>query len=174
MLAGAGATMDVFGQAQPRDLGLYAASARDADASSLVRSQIAGEQGARASVASELALAWSQFRAAPTESSKQAILAEISQLQSQDQVMDARRRAMLDDLSLSDREERNGAGVRARAADEQLLSESALLGSAAQGRARDAEAQRAATLQKQAQAPAASDYGGLRLWTTADAGGSPP
>jgi hypothetical protein len=65
-----------------------------------MRGQIADEQAARGSVAAELALAWSQFKAASTESSKQAILAEISQLQSQNQVMDTRRRALLDDLPL--------------------------------------------------------------------------
>jgi len=168
---GPGAAMQVFGQAQARDPALYARFARDAQSSAQIRGQIADEQSARTSVASELALAWSQFRAAPTESSKQAILAEISQLQSQDQVMDARRRAILDDLALSDREQRTDAGVRSRAADEQDLAESALLNAAVEGRARGAEAQRIATLQKTAAAPPQPDYSGMRLWTTADAEG---
>jgi multidrug efflux pump subunit AcrB len=169
--AGPGASMDVFGQAQARDPALYARFARDAQSSLQIRGQIADEQAARTSVASELTLAWSQFRAAPTESSKQAILAEISQLQSQDQVMDARRRAILDDLSLSDRQERNDAAVRSRAADEQALAESSLLNAGVGERARGAEAQRIATLQKTASAPAEPDYTGMRLWTTADAQG---
>jgi len=172
--AGPGSTMEVFGQEQPRDTGLYSRLAQDANASSLIRGQVAGEQEARASVASELALAWVQFRSAATESAKQAILSEISQLQSQNQVMDTRRRALLDDLALSDRQDRNDAAVRTRAADEQVLAESALLNASAQARARSAEAQRLATLQKAPAAPQAADYSGIRLWTTADAGGPSP
>jgi hypothetical protein len=171
--SGAGATMQVFGQTLPRDPSIYAALAQDADASGQLRGQISAEQSARASVASELALAWGQFRAATTESGKQAILAEISQLQAQNQVMDARRRAMLDDLDLSDRQARTDAAVRSKAADEQLLAESALLKADAASRVQGAEAQRMATLQKQAQAAPAADYSGIRLWTTADAGGQP-
>lgn len=169
--AGPGATMQVFGQPQARDPRLYAGFARDEGASRQVRRQISDEQSARGSVASELALAWARFRSAPTESGKQAILAEISQLQSQDQVMDARRRAILDDVGLADRQRRTEAGVRSRAADEQGLAESALLNSAVEGRARSAEAQRVSTLGKTATAPAGPDYSGLRMWTTADAEG---
>ena len=169
---GPGATMEVFGQSEPRDASLYARFARDADASAQIRGQVAREQEARASVASELTLAWAQFRTAPTESSKQAILAEISQLQSQDQVMGDRRRAILDDLALSDRQALTDSGVRSRAADERTLAESALLNANVEGRARGAEAQRVATLQKTAPAEARPDYTGMRLWTTADAGGS--
>ena len=170
--AGPGATMQVFGQPEPRDPGLYSRFAQEADSSSRIRGQVADEQGARASVAAELALAWGQFRAAPTESAKQAILSEISQLQSQNQVMDTRRRAMLDDLALSDRQERTEAEVRSRADDEQLLAESALLNAGAEGRAQGAEAARLSTLQKTAPAPPAPDYSGIRLWTTADSGGT--
>jgi len=169
---GSGATMQVFGQAQSRDPRLYARFTRDAQASLQIRGQIADEQSARTSVATELALAWGQFKAAPTESSKQAILAEISQLHSQDQVMDARRRAILDDVALSDRQERTDAGVRSRAADEQGLAESALLNESVEERARSAEAQRIATLQKTPSTPPRPDYTGVRLWTTADAGGT--
>ncbi|HXQ82308.1 MAG TPA: hypothetical protein VN775_13405 [Opitutaceae bacterium] len=169
---GSGAVMQVFGQNQARDPRLYARFARDAQASLQIRGQIADEQSARGAVVAELALAWRQFKAAPTESSKQAILAEISQLQSQDQVMDARRRAMLDDVALSDRRDRTDAGVRSMAADEQGLAESALLNASIEGRARSAEAQRIATLQKTAPAPVRPDYAGMRLWTTADAGGA--
>jgi hypothetical protein len=172
LAAGPGATMQVFGQEQARDPSLYGRLARDAAASAGMRQQIASEQSARASVAAELAAAWVQFRAAPTESSKQAILAEISQLDSQNQVMDARRRAILDDQELSDRQDRNTAGVRSRAADEELLAESALLNADAQGRVQAAESQRAATLQKALPAPSQADYSAIRLWTTADAGGA--
>jgi hypothetical protein len=168
---GAGTTMQVFGQAQARDAALYAGLARDAGASGQLRGQIAGEQSARGSVAAELALAWGRFRSATTESGKQAILAEISQLQSQNQVMDTRRRAMLDDVDLSDREARTNEAVRSRAADEQLLAESALLNADAAGRAQGAQAQRLATLQKAPPSAAPPDYSGMRLWTTADAGG---
>lgn len=170
--SGAGSSMQVFGQSVPRDPSLYEGIARDFGASQQLRSQVASEQAARASVASELALAWSQFRAATTESTKQAVLAEISQLQSQNQVMDTRRRALLDDLQLSDREASASAGLRAKATDEGLLAESALLNGDARARAQGAEAQRLATLQKQAPAPAPADYSGLKLWTTADAGGT--
>jgi hypothetical protein len=170
--AGPGSTMQVFGQEEARDPSLYGGLARDAAASAGLRGQIAGEQAARASVAAELAAAWVQFRAAPTESSKQAILAEISQLDSQNQVMDARRRAILDDAELSDRQDRNEAGVRSRAADEQLLAESALLNADAEGRVEAAESQRTATLQKVPTAPTQADYSAVRLWTTADAGGA--
>ncbi|HXN34704.1 MAG TPA: hypothetical protein VN877_00940 [Opitutaceae bacterium] len=170
--AGPGATMQVFGQDQPRDPSLYSVLARDAAASLAVRAQIASEQAARSSVAAELAGAWAQFREAPTESSKQAILTEISQLESQDQLMDARRRAVLDDLALSDRQERTDAGVRVKAADERRMAESALLNSSAMGRAQAAESQRAATLGKPPGKASQPDYGGIRLWTTADAGGA--
>jgi hypothetical protein len=169
--SGAGATMQVFGQSQPRDPSIYAGLAQDANALGQMRSQISGEQSARGSVAAELALAWVRFRAATTESGKQAILSEISQLQAQNQVMDTRRRAMLDDLDLSDRQARNDAAVRSKAADEQLLAESAILNADAASRAQAAQAQRMATLQKQAPAAPATDYSGIRLWTTADAGG---
>jgi hypothetical protein len=172
--AGPGAAMRVFGQSQARDPALYAGLARDAQAAGQIRGQIAQEQAARRSVASELALAWSQFKAASTESGKQAILAEISQLQSQDEVMGARRRAILDDLELSDRQDRTLAGVRGRAADESRLAESALLNANEEARARGAEAQRVATLQKTAPPGTAPDYAGMKLWTTSDAqGGSP-
>jgi hypothetical protein len=170
-VSGPGGTMEVFGQAQQRNPGLYGRFARDADATSQMRGKVSDEQAARASVAAELALAWSQFKTAPTESSKQAILSEISQLQSQNQVMDTRRRAMLDDMALSDRQDRNEAAVRSKAADEQMLAESALLNTSAASRARSAESQRLATLQKTVPAPPAPDYTGMRLWTTADAGG---
>jgi len=86
--------------------------------------------------------------------------------------MDTRRRAMLDDLALSDRQERNGAAVREKAADERMLAESALLNADVEGRARTAEAQRLGTLQKSPPALPAPDYSGIRLWTTADAGGT--
>jgi hypothetical protein len=169
--SGAGTTMQVFGQSQPRDPALFAGFAQDEGVSGQLRSQIAGEQSARASVAAELALAWTQFRAATTESGKQAILAEISQLQSQNQLMDTRRKAILDDLGLSDRQARTESIVRERASDEQLLAESALLNADAGSRAQGADAQRLATLQKPASTPAQPDYSGMRLWTTADAGG---
>lgn len=169
--SGAGATMQVFGQPLDRDPSLYTAAARDADASGRMRGQIAGEQSARASIASELALSWNQFRSAGTESQKQAILAEISQLQSQNQVLDTRRRAILDDFELADRQSRNAAGVREKAADEGMLAESALLNSETADRARAAEAQRLATLQKASPTAAAPDYSGMKLWTTADEGG---
>jgi hypothetical protein len=172
--AGPGTAMQVFGQSQARDPGLYAGLARAAQAAGQIRSQVAQEQAARKSVAAELALAWSQFKAAPTESSKQAILAEISQLQSQDEVMGARRRAILDDLELSDRQERTLAGVRGRAADERRLAESALLNANEEERVRGAEAQRVATLQKTAVPGTAPDYAGMKLWTTSDADGGSP
>jgi len=169
--AGPGTTMPVFGLLQARDPKLYAGFAQDSDASSLLRSQVANEQGIRASIASELAAAWNQFKGTTTESGKQALLTEISQLESQNQVMDTRRRALLDDLALSDRQAREQSGVRSKAADEQLLAESALLNANVDARVQGAEAQRDATLQKVPLTPAAPDYTGLKLWTTADAGG---
>ena len=172
--SGAGSAMRVFGQAQARDPSLYAGLAQRADASGRLRDQIAGEQSARASVSSELALAWSQFRASTTESAKQAVLAEISQLQSQSQVMDARRRAILDDLDLSDRQERTRAAVSSKAQDESLLAESALLNADLAAREQGAQAQRLATLRKTVTPAPAPDYGQVRLWTTADAGGASP
>jgi hypothetical protein len=170
--SGAGTTMQVFGGTQQRDPALYSGLALEADSSRQIRGQVAAEQQARAAVAGELALAWSQFKAATTESGKQAILAEISQLQSQNQVMDTRRRAMLDDLELSDRQDRTAEGVRSRAQDEQDLAESALLNASVGGRAQGAESQRLATLQKPAAPAQAPDYSGVKLWTTADAGGA--
>jgi hypothetical protein len=172
--AGAGTTMQVFGQTQPRDAAIYAGLAQDAHSSGLIRGQISSEQSARRSLASALALAWTQFRAATTESQKQAILSEISQLQSQNEVMDTRRRAILDDLDLSDRQDRADAGVRSRAADERMLAESELLNADARSRVQGAEAQRMATLQRTQQPPAPADYSGIRLWTTADTEGPSP
>lgn len=172
MASGASASMQVFGNAQARDAALYESNAREASSSAQLRLQVASEQAARSTLASELALAWSRFKASTTESGKQAILAEISQLQSQNQVMDTRRRAILDDLELSDRQGRAAAAVRSKSQDEQLLAESSALNSSASGRARDAEAQRLATLQKTAGPRTQPDYSALRLWTTADTGGS--
>jgi hypothetical protein len=170
--AGPGLTMEVFGQVQPRNPSLYSGMARNSSDSAGIRAQITSEQSARASVAAALAAAWMQFKAAPDESSKQAILAEISQLETQNQVMETRRRAVLDDLGLSDRQDRTEAGVRSRAADEQMLAESALLNATASSRVQAAESQRAATLQKPLSTPVQPDYSGMKLWTTADAGGS--
>lgn len=172
--AGPGGSMQVFAQEVARDPSLYVGFASDSAAARAIRGQVAAEQSARASVASALTLAWAQFRSATTESGKQAVLTEISQLQSQDQVMGARRRAELDDLELADRQGRLQSGVRSRAADEQELAESSLLNADLQARAQGAESQRAATLQKAPQAPEARDYSGLKLWTTADAGVAPP
>jgi hypothetical protein len=166
--------MSVFGQVQPRDASLYTDLAMGAGASAAVHGQIASEQSARALVASELAIAWLAFRAATNESAKQAILSEISQLQTQNQVMDTRRRALLDDMDVADRQAGAEASARGRASDEQLLAESALLNSGASARAQGSEAQRLATLAKAQAAPAAADYSGLRLWTTADTGGDSP
>jgi hypothetical protein len=167
--AGPGTTMNVFGQEQSRDTSLYGRLARESSDSAVIRAQIAGEQTARSSVAAALAAAWVQFKAAATESDKQAVLAEISQLESQNQVMDTRRRAVLDDLALSDRQNATYAGVRSKATDEQMLAESALLNASATTRVQAAESQRAATLQKSVAAPSQADYSGIKLWTTADA-----
>jgi hypothetical protein len=169
--AGPGNTMTVFGQQQGRDPALYMDLASQAASSQQLRGQISAEQAARAALSAALTQAWGQFRLATTESSKQALLTEISQLQSQDQVMASRRRAILDDLDLADRQDRNASAVRSRAADEEDLAASALLSADLQGRAQDAQAQRVATLQKAPPAPKAADYSGLRLWTTADVGG---
>ena len=171
--SGPGETMQVFGDDRPRDTALYSRYASEADTAQQARGQISQEQLARVSVAAELALAWVRFRGATTESGKQAVLAEISQLQSQNQVMDARRRALLDDVELSDRQARTAAAVQSRAADEKLLAESSLLNASVGGRARDAQGQRMATLQKTPVPASAPDYSGVRMWTTADAGGPP-
>jgi len=169
--AGAGNTMTVFGQQQSRDPALYANLALQAASSQQLRGQISAEQAARAALSAALTQAWGQFRLATTESSKQALLTEISQLQSQDQVMASRRRAILDDLDLADRQDRSASAVRSRAADEEDLAASALLNADLQARAQGAEAQRLSTLQKTPPAAKGADYSGLRLWTTADAGG---
>jgi hypothetical protein len=165
--------MQVFGQSQARNLALYEPFASDAAGSQQLRGQVASEQAARAVIATALAQAWGQFRAAATESAKQSILTEISQLQSQDQVMQGRRRAILDDLELADRQGRSAGAVRSRADDERELAESSLLNAGLQERVQAAESQRLATLQKTPQQPQARDYSGMRLWTTADAGGAP-
>lgn len=169
---GAGSTMRVFGQAVPRDPSLYDRLARDSAGSAGIRAQIASEQATRSSVAAELAAAWVQFKAAATESDKQAVLAEISQLEAQNQVMETRRRAVLDDLALSDRQNATDAGVRSKAADERMLAESAQLNASAAGRVQAAESQRTATLQKPLATASQADYSAMKLWTTADAGGS--
>jgi hypothetical protein len=87
-----GATMQVFGQPR-RATRPSTGTSRQGRGASLQdgRSQIASEQAARGSVAAELArgLGASSGRRRPSRR-KQAILAEISQLQSQNQVMDAR------------------------------------------------------------------------------------
>ncbi len=172
--AGAGSSMEVFGQSTARDPSLYTGLAGQSSSTAALRSQVADEQRTRSAVASELAAAWTQFRSASTESAKQALLTEISQLHSQDEVLDARRRALLDDLALADRAERTDARVRSRASDEQGLAESAQLSADAAARAQAADAQRWVTLAKAPVAAARADYSGLRLWTTADtAGGSP-
>ena len=86
--------------------------------------------------------------------------------------MASRRRAVLDDLDLADRQDRTAASVRSRAADEADLAASSVLAADLKSRAQGAEAQRMATLQKTPPAPRAADYSGVRLWTTADAGGA--
>lgn len=171
--AGRGSAMTVFGQAAARDSALYLGDAAAAAEAAQARTQVAQEQAARAAVAAGLTAAWARFRGATTESSKQAILTEISQLQSQSAVLDARRRALLDDVGLADRQDHTLARVRAEADDESRLAESAQLGAAVAARAQGAEAQRLATLQKAPAVPAAPDYSGMKVWTTADAGGGP-
>ena len=172
--SGAGISMSVFGQTFARDPALYGALALGAGASGALHAQIASEQSARARIASELAAAWVRFRSASTESEKQAVLSEVSQLQAQNQVLDARRRALLDDEEVSDREGRTSAAVRTRAADEVRLAESALLNQGASTRVQASEAARLATLAKAAPQRAPADYAGLRLWTTADTAGALP
>jgi hypothetical protein len=166
--------MTVFGQAVPRDASLYLGYARDSGGAAGARALVAQEQGARSAAAVELASAWQQFRSASTESQKQAILAEISQIEAEDRWMGSHRGALMDDIELADRQERDASRVRAAASDEGRLAESALLNGAAGDRARAAEGARMATLGKAAQAQAARDYTGLRVWTTADAGGASP
>jgi len=172
--AGSDGQMLVFGQPRTRNLGLYGGAAQGREVVLQARGQIAQEQSARAALSDELAGAWSDFQSAQTQTRQQALLAKISQLQAQNQAMDARRRALVDDLGLEDRRRQTDAAVKAAAADEQALAESAALNAAAGHRAQSGEAQRLATLQKVVPAPAAHDYSGLKLWTTADAAGSGP
>lgn len=172
--SGAGGEMSVFGRSVPRDTALYGSLAAGSGASGVIHAQISSEQAARAAIASELSAAWLRFRAATTESEKQALLSEVSQLQAQNQVLDSRRRALMDDESLSEREDRALSAVRSRAADEERLAESALLNANASSRAQASEGVRLATLSKVAARPIPADYSGLRLWTTADTGGVPP
>jgi hypothetical protein len=170
--SGVGTSMTVYGQQQARDLSLYGSLAEDSAATQQLHGQVAREQAVRSLIADGLTSAWSRFRSATTESSKQSILTEISQLQSQDQVMAARRRAVLDDLEVGDREASAESGARSRAADEQGLAESAALNSGMSSRTQAAESQRLSTLQKPAPTPPSADYSGMKLWTTADAGGT--
>ncbi|HEY5228825.1 MAG TPA: hypothetical protein VIJ19_09795, partial [Opitutaceae bacterium] len=170
--SGPGSSMAVFGQELPRDPSIYASLAADSASARSARGQVAREQAVRSLIAEALTDAWTRFRSATTESAKQALLTQISQLQSQDQVMSAHRRALLDDLELADRQGRAASLVRAKASDEQGLAESSLLKADLQGRVQAAEALRLATLQKAPGAPADADYSGLRVWTTADAGGT--
>jgi hypothetical protein len=170
--SGVGTSMTVYGQQQARDLSLYGSLAEDSAATQQLHGQVAREQAVRSLIADGLTSAWSRFRSATTESSKQSILTEISQLQSQDQVMAARRRAVLDDMEVGDREASAESGARSRAADEQGLAESAALNSGMSSRTQAAESQRLSTLQKPAQTPPSADYSGMKLWTTADAGGT--
>ncbi len=172
--SGAGQTMSVFGQAVPRDAALYLALAREAATAGTLHGQIGAEQRARSAVSAELASAWARFKAATTESHKQAILSEVVELQAQNQVLDARRRALLDDLQIADREDRAASTARSRASDEELLAESALLSRDAASRAQGSESSRLATLAKTSRPKPAPDYSGLRLWTTADTGGAAP
>jgi hypothetical protein len=170
--SGSSSSMTVFGQQQDRDLSRYESFAADSASAQLLHGQVAKEQSVRNLVAAGLTSAWAQFRSATTESAKQSILTEISQLQSQDQVMSARRRALLDDLELSDRETSATAGARSTAADEQGLAESAQLNTAMASRVQGAETLRLSTLQKPPTSRPSSDYSGMKLWTTADAGGT--
>jgi len=171
---GAGGTMTVFGQAVARDALLYRNETADTLETAQIRSQIAAEQAARTTLAGQLADAWARFRLATTSSAQQAVLAEISQLQAQDQAMTAHRQALLSDRDLADRQDRDQARVRVQAADEGKLAESALLRGAAAARAQAGEAQRLATVQKAAPAAVSADYSALQLWTTADAGATGP
>ncbi len=173
LASGPGASMEVFGQPVTRDPALYGSLAGDLSAAALARGQVTSEQAVRSVLSGELTAAWSRFRSAATESQKQAILAEISELQAQDQVMGARRAALMSDLDLADREERDGERVRAQADDERLLAQSAALNGAVASRAQAAESDRIATLAKAPAAAAANDYSGLKVWTTADTGGAP-
>lgn len=171
---GADGQMMVFGQSLPRNLALYQGAARDQDVVQQARSQISQEQTARSSLSDELTRAWTDYQGAQTETRQQALLAKISQLDAQSQAMEARRGALLDDLTLDDRRRRTDAEVAAKAADEQALAESSTLNAVLGQRAADAEAQRMATLQKAVPSFSAADYSGLKLWTTADAAGAGP
>jgi 23S rRNA maturation mini-RNase III len=171
---GAGGQMLVFGQSQPRNLDLYQGGAQDQYVNSQARSQISLEQTARQSLSNELAQAWTDYQAAQTETRQQALLAKISQLDAQGQAMEARRRALLDDLALDDRQRRTDTDTSAKASDERTLAESSAVNAVFGQRALDARTQRLDTLQKTVPASTAPDYSGLRLWTTADAAGSQP
>ncbi|HEY1793418.1 MAG TPA: hypothetical protein VGG34_10915 [Opitutaceae bacterium] len=171
--AGQAPTLDVFGQQQPRDMAAFGGLARDSAVTGALRSQVSAEQAARATIGAKMEAAWAGFRAAATESSKQAALTEISELQAEDQVLGARRQALVDDLGLSDRQAAREDAARSRSTDQQLLAESALLGADLASRASGAEAQRVATLGRQAPQPGPRDYSGMQLWSTADALGQP-
>ncbi len=172
--AGANGTMQVFGQAQSRDLSQYAALAARQDATAQVRIQIGEEQAARSAMTEALVQAWRDYPGAQTESEKQAILTKIQQLQAQSQLLDGRRRALLDDLALADRQDQTQAQVGARAADESAVAESSALAADATARLDAAQAQRWATLQKSSTPLPTPDYADLRVWTTADAAGAGP
>jgi len=171
---GAGGTMQVFGQTQSRDLSRYAGLAAEQDLTGQARGQIDQEQAARAAIARALIQAWSDYQAAQTESQKQAGLTKIQQLQAQSEVLAARRRALLDDLALADRQAGMRAQVRIRADDESALAESAGLAASAGTRIQAADAQRWATLGKSANPAPAPDYSALKIWTTADTEGGGP
>jgi len=171
---GAGGTMPVFGQTQSRDLSRYADLAAEQDLTGQARGQIDQEQAARAAIAQALIAAWSDYQAAQTESQKQAGLTKIQQLQAQSDVLAARRRALLDDLALADRQAGTRAQVRLRADDESALAESAALAASAGTVIQAADAQRWATLQKSVNPAPAPDYSALKVWTTADTEGTVP
>jgi hypothetical protein len=168
--AGVASQMRVFGRASERDSSAYAQLAAAADVAASLRAQVAREQQARNSIMGELARVWADYLACDNESRKQALLTKINELHAQDQVLDARRKAAIDELALADR----AGSVRRQAAeqalDEQRLAESGQLGAAVTTRASAAQAQRLATLEKPPAAQTKADYSGLRLWTPRDAG----
>lgn len=171
--SGAGTSYPAGGVTQPRDSARYVDLAARIAETDAARSQIASEQSARAAITGELARAWQSYRQAQSESSKQALLSQISELAAEDQALDSRRKALLDDLALADRGKEANAAILARASDETSLAASASSSALAVRRIQDGEAARAATLAKPAPSAPARDYAQLKLWGPADAQGSP-
>ena len=164
-LGAGGAQISYQGTTAPRDLARYRDWVVDAALVSGLQQGIAADQAAHAEALARLQAAWSRFQQAGTESEKQASLVHIAHVVGETEAMDAHRRALEADLSLSERNRALQDRIQAGADDEEISANVAVVAGKLAAQARSAESARLDALNRVGVQRQSPDYSSLRLWT---------